>query len=236
MTVLQALSECKAVLFDVDGTLADTVPIIAAGLGDTFEEFSGTRPDDGFLRSIIGRPLHDQMNLLGLGESAPHEVQDRVQFAMDRFRHHQSRSRLFEPAVLAMHQLRGAGKRIGLVTSKNRVELREFLDQFPALSQVDSVIAAEDAAHPKPAGDPAEAACHQLQVTPAEAILIGDSAFDLECAASAGVRSIGVTYGAGTVGQLAKWHPLAMFDTPEALLEAIQQSLEIPYAKTESNH
>lgn len=220
------LARTKAILFDVDGTLADTVPMILAGLGDAYEIFLGSRPDDAVLRTLIGRSLVDQMNLFGLGESDPDGVRDRVAYAMDRMRHHKAGCRLFEPMQQALELACRVGLQTALVTSKNREELDEFLAAFPALSIVTTTVSADDSARPKPAPDPFLKACERLGVHPSEAIVIGDSPFDLGGARDAGIPSIGVTFGAAKRDELTEYGALDLLDDPADLLHALEEAFQ----------
>lgn len=219
----------RAVLFDVDGTLADSVPMIVAGLGDAYAHFVGVRPDAETLRGLIGMPLAAQMNLYGL-ESNPTPLSERVAFTMERFDHHASKHSFFEPAVEALRACHTAGMKTALVTSKNADELRRFLPKFPAREAVDVTVCASDVRHPKPAPDSVLLACTRLGVDPADAILIGDSVFDLQCARAAEVTPVAVAYGASTEEALAREHPAALIPTPAALLDWVSRHLTTLHA------
>ncbi|HRF58514.1 MAG TPA: HAD family hydrolase [Fimbriimonadaceae bacterium] len=219
----------RAVLFDVDGTLADSVPMIVAGLGDAFVQFAGVRPSAETLRGLIGMPLAAQMNLYGLDSSLT-PLPERIAFTMDRFAFHADKSGFFDPAVEALRACHKAGLGTALVTSKNADELRGFLPKFPARGAVDVTVCASDVDRPKPAPDSARLACARLDVAPADAILIGDSIFDLQCARDAGVTPIAVAYGASTEETLAREHPAALISTPAALYEWVSEHLTTLHA------
>ena len=227
------LGGVRALLFDIDGTLADTVPIILLGLGDTFEKFLGSRPSDDILRAMIGRPLSMQMNLLGLAEQGSEPLEVRVSYAMDRFRAHELGSRLFEAPVEALRRAHALGVPTILVTSKNRQELLEFRERFPEFPDVPA-ICAEDAERPKPAADPVIAACSRLGVTSDQAVMIGDAAFDLQAGRAAGVRTVAVTYGAGSRASLEAESPDLWLETPAELERWINEFVENIYATKEN--
>jgi pyrophosphatase PpaX len=209
----------KGALFDIDGTLADSVGAIVAGLGDAFEFFTGARPAPQTIRELIGMPLSEQMNLFGLGERDPGGLGERVQFAVQRFEAHRAEVRLFGPAVGAMRHLREAGLRIALVTSKNAQETEIYLQSFPELREACAVVCSSDVSQPKPHPDSALTACRRLGVDPGDAMLIGDSVYDLRCGRAAGCACLMVAYGAASYEALALEEPDALLRTPEDLLE-----------------
>lgn len=208
----------KGVLFDIDGTLADSVGAIVAGLGDAYERFAGDRPTDSAIQALIGMPLSEQLNLFGLADRDPGGLDARVQFTLQRFEHHHQRVRLFGPAIEAMRHLRSAGLRIALVTSKNTHETEFYLQDFPPLREADAIVCASDVGRPKPHPDSALAACERLGVAPGDAIMIGDSVYDLRCGRGAGCACVMVAYGAASSEELAAERPEALLQTPEDLL------------------
>lgn len=225
----------QAVLFDVDGTLADTVAMIVAGLGDTFEHFIGQRPEPSFLQSLIGMPLSKQMNLLGLEQQADSTLSQRIDFAMARFSANKAMSQLFEPAVQAMNQLQKHGIPVALVTSKNRDEVNELVEQFPVLASVDSISCASDVMNPKPAPDPVLHACQLLQVSPERTVLIGDTIYDIQSAQLAGAKSIAVTYGAGSLADLESARPDFLVYSPSELLKLTHEHILLTHEQTYNN-
>lgn len=206
------------VLFDIDGTLVDSVEMCLAGLGDSFERFTGTRPTPDFLRTLVGQPLSDQMNLLGLGETDPEGLPERIAYTIERYRVHRGLSRFFEPAIQALHQLQDAGFSTGLVTSKNRFELDEFLREHEEFRRVQVAVSSEHAPRPKPAPDPVVYACDALGVPPDQAIYVGDSTFDMAAGKDAGTRLAAVLYGAATQPALEAYEPDWILATPPELL------------------
>lgn len=208
----------KGVLFDIDGTLADSVGAIVAGLGDAFERFTGDRPSDAAIQALIGMPLSEQMNLFELAERDPDGLDARVRFTLQRFEFHHRRVRLFEPAIEAMRHLRESGIRVALVTSKNTHEIELYLQDFPALREADAIVCSSDVGRPKPHPDSALAACERLAVAPNDAIMIGDSVYDLRCGRQAGCACVMVAYGAASSDTLSAESPDALLLTPEDLL------------------
>ncbi len=220
MPLADSTNGIRAVLFDVDGTLVDTLPALIPGLTDAFETYADHRPTESEIRAIIGLPLIQQMQMFELHAPSEAEVQERISFAIERFEHYKDLERPFGPAIQALIQLQRAGFAIGLVTSKSRIELESFLDRFDGAAFVDVAICSSDVNNPKPHAESALLACERLDVSPKEAVLIGDSIFDMQCAKNAELAAaIAVTYGAGATSALLAESPDLVFETPESLLE-----------------
>jgi HAD superfamily hydrolase (TIGR01509 family) len=219
-------SPLQAVLFDVDGTLVDSFPMCIPGLADTYEHFTGNRPSDETLRSIMGIPLKVQMRLFQETEPDEETVERMIAYALERYDVYAHRERLFDGAVDALRILHRAGIKTALVTSKNATEVASFLSRFSARDAVDTTVCASDVVHPKPHAESAILACSRLGVSPDRAAFVGDSVFDLQCAHAAGIAtSVAVTYGGGTETALRAEQPSRVFPTPEVLREWAQNEV-----------
>jgi pyrophosphatase PpaX len=217
-----SLSDFKAVLFDVDGTLVDSLQMIILGLGDTFERYSGHRPGNEEIRALIGTPLTTQLKLYRESVPSENEMKEMAEFAMDRFDAHEEHESVFPEAVEMLRFCHDRGLRTALVTSKSTRELEGFLKRFIGAPSVDTAVCASDVQHPKPAPDSALLACQLLGVEPHEAVFIGDSVYDMRCAKSAGMPCVAVAYGAATAQVLEAEQPDMLMRTPEELLSWAQ--------------
>src|SRR5437870_5061550 len=113
-----SLADFKAVFFDVDGTLVDTLPALVKGLGDSYEHFNGIRPSDDQIMGTIGTPLSEQMRLYTDARLSDAEVDERILYTIGRYEAHAHLEQEFEPAIRALHLARESGKRTALITSK----------------------------------------------------------------------------------------------------------------------
>lgn len=219
------LAEFDAVLFDVDGTLVDTLGAIIPGLRDAYVRYAGHAPSDEEIARMIGMPLTTQLVLHGAGEAAGAELQERVDYAISRFEAYKEQERLFEPAIAAMHACRRAGLKVALVTSKSALELELLFERFPFDQDVDTAITASDVIQPKPHPEGALLACERLGVRPEKAVFIGDSVFDMRAARGAGCVPVAVAYGSSPAEPLLQEAPAALFHTPEELLAWVEANL-----------
>lgn len=224
----------RAILFDVDGTLVDSIAMIVAGLGDTYEKFTGTRPLDTEIISLIGTPLVAQMKLFGLSPDET-QLQELCDYTIQRYGVHQDLETEFADATLALIKAKEHGFKTALVTSRNAVEVEILAQHFSGWSAADTAVSASDVVNPKPSPDPALLAIERLGVSAENAIMIGDSVFDLRCARGAGLRSGAVLYGAGKKEDLLAETPDYVFTTPTDLLDWVCNLIEQHHA-TEENH
>ena len=211
----------EAVLFDIDGTLVDSVEMVVAGLADMYERYSGRRPEDAEVRALMGMPLRDQARRLPGGDPSPETVAEMTDYAISRYAAHEALESAFAPAMAALHDLLDAGVPVGLVTSKNARELSDFRLRFPALDAVSVAVCADDVARPKPSPEPTLLAARRLGVASSACAFIGDSRFDLDSGREAGVFTVGVLYGSGTRAELASREPDLLLGTPEELRDAV---------------
>lgn len=213
----------KAILFDVDGTLVNTNNMVANGLADAFEKFTGNRPAYDDMVRLSGMPLRDQMMLFGLPEEG---VDERVAYAITCYEKYHATNTLFQPTVDALLRAHDAGMKIALVTSRNAHECEELVNQFPVFKHVETIVCSTDVAQGKPHPESAFRACDRLNIPPSDAFFVGDSIYDLGCAHAAGMPCISVLYGAGTRDVLEPMSPELLIETPEDVLATVTEILK----------
>jgi HAD superfamily hydrolase (TIGR01549 family) len=210
-----SLSDYKAVLFDVDGTLVDSLAALIAGIGDSIEEFTEQRPSDSEIKRLIGTPLTHFMALHARNQQ---DVKPMIDRAVDRIEFHADREVHFTAAVETLSLCHRMGLRTALVTSKNTAELRHFLNRFEEAHTVDATVCASDVVHPKPNPESVFEASRRLGVAVEDCIFVGDSVYDIQCARGAGIPCVAVSYGAGIRELLVAEKPEILLDSPEDLL------------------
>jgi pyrophosphatase PpaX len=193
-----------AVLFDLDGTLIDTVPFILEAVRHAFVGSSRT-PTDAEWIAGIGTPLRDQLAQFA---DRPEDVGG----LYDRYRtfwleHHDRRTRTFDGADEVVRSLHAAGHPLGVVTAKIELGAHRSLRHVGLDGYMGTVIAADSGVRAKPAPDGVWLAALRLGRVPAETIFIGDSPHDVAAGNSAGAVSIGALWGACTREQLAVASP-----------------------------
>jgi pyrophosphatase PpaX len=207
------------VLFDLDGTLIDSGPIIVASMKHAARVVLGREVEERLLTAAIGGPgLVAQMQALD---------PDRVDELVDAYREHNEplhdELEAFWEVVEVLPRLRTEGRRLGIVTAKRRLTVQLAFDRLPGLERnFDVLVGAEDTERHKPDPDPVLLAVEKLGGVPAEAVYVGDSPFDIGAAKAAGVYSIAVGWGGIHPDErLLAEEPDAFVRTPEELLHAL---------------
>jgi phosphoglycolate phosphatase len=187
----------KALLFDLDGTLADTPRVIVEILTTVLADLN-VRTEAGAVRATVGQPLARGLGgLLGL----PPEHAD-VKAAAASYQklfgaYVQSNGpALSYPGVSpGLASLRAAGSLLAVTTSKPRGAALRML-RLMGIESLFAVVAGDDTVQQgKPAPDMALHAADALAVPPGECVVIGDGIADVAMAVAAGMRVIGVSYG-----------------------------------------
>ena len=223
------LRNFKAALFDVDGTLVDSLQMLTNGLGDTYARYADRQPTDEEIRGLIGIPLDKQLGMFSAVPPTEAEMSEMVAYTIERYQAHEHLESVFPEALEMLRICRALGIKTALVTSKNSLELSQFLARFSGAEYVDTAVCASDVGLPKPDPESAYLACARLEVEPHEAVMIGDSIFDIRCARQAGVASVGVSYGSAPYDSMRAEQPDALFESPAALLDwARDLALELP--------
>ena len=186
----------RSVLFDLDGTLADTAGEIALALERAFAEFGLVALPEAAVRDMIGRgvaALVDRaLERIGSGVDAVAVVA--------RFEHHYEQTvgtsaELYPSVREGLARLLERELPLAVVTNKPRYFTDRLLDRLEIRPAFASIVAGDDGWPKKPAGDMVATACTQLASRADETLMLGDSANDVLAARAAGCRVWCVPYG-----------------------------------------
>lgn len=193
----------KTILFDLDGTLIDSLPLIKSTYEKVFQEME-IPWCNGEVMKCIGLPLVE------IGRKFAGEERNRDFFSLYQQHYaveHDAKTKAYPGTLAMLENLRQRGLRMGVVTSKSHhVALRSTsflgIDQY-----MEVLIGAEDVTRHKPQPEPILTALEQMQASQAGAAYIGDSPFDLMSAKAAGVTAIGVSWGMAKASELLRFEP-----------------------------
>ena len=186
----------RAVIFDLDGTLADTAGEIADALARSFAEFGLAALPEAAVREMIGRGVaalvERALQRLGSGVAAGAVVA--------RFEHHYAQTvgtaaGLYPSVRDGLARLAARKLPLAVVTNKPRCFTDRLLDRLQIRAAFAAVVAGDDGWPKKPAGDMIVAACTQMASRVEETLMLGDSANDVLAARAAGCPVWCVPYG-----------------------------------------
>jgi pyrophosphatase PpaX len=193
----------SAILFDLDGTLIDSVELIVRSYQHATTIHLGEPLAREAIVPTIGLSLEAILEGLAPGRG-PTLVETYREYMRAN---HDLLVRPYDGVLETLRALRERGYRLGIVTSKGRPAATLAFLQWALDAHVDATICAEDAPRTKPAPDPLLAAAAHLGVEPAQCCYIGDTPHDLIAAHAAGMGAIAVPWGAGTREALAAAQP-----------------------------
>ncbi|SAK99242.1 HAD family hydrolase [Caballeronia fortuita] len=214
----------QAAIFDIDGTLIDSVDLHAWAWQEAFAHFG----HDVSFEQVRGQIGKGGDNLLPVFLSKD-ELDDHGK-ALESWRGAHFKAnylpmiRPFAAVPELLGKLRGAGLKIAIASSAKKDELGVYLDIAGVANLVDVSVSSEDADESKPAPDVFEVALGKLGVAAQEAIAIGDAPYDAQAAGKTGVRTIGLLSGAFPEQSLKDAGCIAIFTGPAGLLANLHRS------------
>ena len=179
----------RGLVFDFDGTLVDSYPLIEAAFAHVMREHRLEETARELFRQSRGLPLPEQMKLV-----APDAWEDLVA-TYRSFDAGLGHARVFRGIPTLVRKLQQAGIPMGVVSCKRRALVEAELEAARLRSYFDVVIGFEDITPPKPAPDPLLAAIARMGLSRAAAMYVGDSMVDLKTGRAARVRTVLAAWG-----------------------------------------
>ena len=194
----------RLAVFDCDGTLVDGQAGVVNAMEAAFADAGLPAPDRHQVRRIVGLSLPQAIRLLA--PNADEELRQGIDFAYrEAFRAARESGQLVEPLYEGIAQLVehlvSAGWTLGIATGKSDRGLAHMLATHGLTSAFATLQTADR--HPsKPHPAMLQAALAEALVEPAQAVMIGDTQYDMAMAVGAGVRAIGVDWGYHSAAEL----------------------------------
>ncbi len=207
----------RAVVFDLDGTLVDSVELIALSFQHAIREVLGREVSREEAMRHVGTPLREQMVRVSL------EHADELVAVYREFNHreHDRMLRLYDGILDLLNELTKVGCRLGLVTSKSRSTTQMAFDLTGIEPYFDATVCCDEAPGNKPSPDPILFCLEKLGAMPADAAYVGDSPADIQAAHAAGVTGIAVTWGVFEADALSAENPEILVHTMRQLAGAL---------------
>lgn len=204
-------------LFDLDGTLINTNDLIIASFLHTLNHYYPGRYTKKDVIAFIGEPLEVSFQRVD---------PDRVKELCEHYRRynlekHDELVKEFPNVNDTLKTLKEKGYKLGIVTTKRRETVNLGIRLTKIEPFFDVIVTIDDVKRPKPAPDPVRLALEKLGSKPEQAVMIGDSPFDIEAGRSAGTKTVGVSWTIKGVAALREVHPDYLIDDMKELLAIV---------------
>jgi len=182
-----------AVLFDLDGTLIDSIELILNSAKHAFRDRAGHVPSDAEWLTGVGIPLAAMFRRYARDD-------DEVNTLIAKYReyqlaHHDRLVRCYDQVVETVDFIRAAGHPVAIVTSKTGWLARRGLDHVGLGAHFDVIVGCDACERHKPDPEPVFLALQKLGYHPAESVFVGDSVHDIAAGNAAGVMTIAALWG-----------------------------------------
>lgn len=184
----------ELVLFDLDGTLTDSADGIVASFRHALESIGAAVPDGDLVGRLVGPPMHHTLHAMGLGDRAADAV---AAYRADYVSRGWSMNRLFDGIPALLEDLRRAGVRLAVATSKAQPTAQRILVHFGLDGHFEVIAGASPDGTRATKADVVAHALSRLGPLPERVLMVGDRAHDVEGAAAHGIETVVVAWGYG---------------------------------------
>jgi pyrophosphatase PpaX len=211
------MSKLTTALFDLDGTLIDSIRLILDSYHHTLNRHNlPARTDEEWLQGV-GTPLHVQFSAW---QGSPEVLEAMIAtYRAFNLEHHDRMVTVYPGVLDAVREIKAAGVQTGLVTSKNRHGALRGLKLVGLEALMDVLVCADEVANPKPHPEPVEKAVALLGADPSTTVYVGDSIHDMHSGRAAGVRTAAALWGPFKRSYLESAEPDYWLETPADLVE-----------------
>lgn len=216
--------DTKLIVFDFDGTLADTTATILSTYRMTIAAIGAEPRSDAECQATIGLPLKE-----GFRQLYPNFSETRLDDCVNTYRRifnemkTQLVPKLYPGVKETLQVLAGMGIEMSVASSRSRASLIEFCDNNDITRFFSLILGADDVCHAKPDPEPVLLTLERLHKESRETVVVGDMPVDIAMGNGAGCRSIGVTYGNSTRAELEEAGAFKVIDNFSQLLDCIKQ-------------
>ena len=211
----------QACIFDLDGTLLDTLQDLANSVNIALEDFGQPVRTVEEVRAFVGNGVRKLMQRAvpeGTDEDLGERIYERFLEVYDREKNHYTKP--YDGILELIALLKARGIAFAVLSNKNDVAVAALCEaHFPNCFEFTQGM--RPGVAPKPAPDALFALCTRMGINPEDAVYIGDSEVDVKTAQAAGMRLVAVTWGFRSREMLAKTGAKEMIDAPRELIEKL---------------
>ena len=209
----------KAILFDLDGTLIDSVPDLAFSINHMLHTLDMPTYDEETIRYWVGNGASTLVKRSLLGDANSDKAVDEELFSkalalfLDFYAEHLAHStQLYANVTTTLIELKEKGYRLVIVTNKPSAFVVPILQGLGIDALFEFHLGGDSLEVKKPHPEPLLFACDKLNISPNEAVMVGDSKNDILSANKAKMESIGVTYGYNYGESIGYYNPTISLD------------------------
>jgi phosphoglycolate phosphatase len=213
----------QLVIFDLDGTLTDSADGIVASFRHALAAIGADIPEGDLTGRIVGPPMHVTLSGLGLGDRADEAI---AAYRADYTSRGWAMNSLFDGIPQLLVDLRAAGVRLAVATSKAEPTARRILEHFELADYFDVIAGASVDGSRSSKADVVAHALGQVQPVPERVLMVGDRAHDVEGAAEHGIDTVVVGWGYGAT-DFAEPHAADAHAAPAAHVSTVSDLREV---------
>lgn len=211
----------RLVIFDFDGTIADTAGIIVKTMRQTLRHLGLPDVTREQCVATIGLPLHECFtHVLPMTEEKGLECAE-VYKSIFEDNNANDDVPLFLGVAATLRKLASRELMLSIASSRHSSSLNGFISHYGLTDIITLAVGGDMVSKAKPDPEPVLMTLRQLGAKPAEAIVVGDTTFDIEMGQQAGVKTCAVTYGYGQTDDLLRLHPDHVIDRFEQLADIL---------------
>lgn len=217
----RASRRLPTVLFDLDGTLIDSIELILNSARYAFEKLERDCPPDEEWLSGVGIPLFTMFRRYARDEADCAALI--AAYREYQLVHHDRLTRCYDQVAETVDILRLRGHDIGIVTSKSEALALRGLAHVGLARHMDTIVGCDSSTRHKPDPEPVRIALHRLDASPEDAIFVGDSVHDVLAGNAAGVHTAAALWGAFKRADLEPGEPNAWLESVSDLVTLLDE-------------
>jgi phosphoglycolate phosphatase len=192
------MAETKILILDFDGTLGDTVGVIVQTMQATIRELGLPARTDKECASMIGLRLIDIPPVLFPECNLDGEFYAQTYRRLFHIYNTAGAVELYPNVIETLTELKNRGLVLTIASSRSKASLTNYIKDLGIEALISYVLGADDVVEGKPNPEPVNRTLEKFGFKPEEAIVVGDTVFDVDMGKNAGTKTCGVTYGNGS--------------------------------------
>lgn len=215
------MSEIKTIIFDLDGTLLDTLDDLTDASNETLVHFGYVPKTKEYIRQCVGNGIRLLVQRILPNGLRPEKYEEIFQYFKEYYTNHcMIKTKEYNGISEMLKKLRDAGFNLAIVSNKNDEAVKELAKHYFG-DHISIACGGKDGVRTKPAPDTVIAVLNETSTKPDECIYVGDSDVDIQTAKNAGTEIISVDWGFRTKEFLIENGAKTIVESPEELCNYI---------------